>query len=89
MMKTTTLTTTMHQMKAQIRQMPKCGSRVGEKQEKSIELSLGVLIAILNLVEIIMIAKIKRKRKLYEILLLSLSVSDFMFGISNVFVNIF
>ena len=49
MMKTTTLTTTMHKMKAQIRQMPKCGSRVGEKQEKSIELSLGVLIAILNL----------------------------------------
>ena len=89
MMKTTTLTTTMHQMKAQIPQMPKCGSRVGEKREKSIELSLGVLIAILNLVEIIMIAKIKRKRKLYEILLLSLSVSDFMFGISNVFVNIF
>ena len=85
----TTLTTTLHQMKAQIPQMPQCGSKVGEKLEKSIELSLGVLIATLNLVEIIMIVKIKRKKKLYEILLLSLSVSDFMFGISNIFVNIF
>ena len=47
------------------------------------------MIAILNLVEITMIVKIKRKKKLCEILLLSLSVSDFMFGISNVFVDIF
>ena len=85
----TKLTTTLHQMKGQIPQMPQCGSKVGEKLEKSTELSLGVLIAILNLVEIIMIVKIKRKKKLYEILLLSLSVSDFMFGISNIFVNIF
>ena len=87
----TRLTTTLRQMKAQIPKMPQCGSQVSSaaKLEKSIELSLGVLIAILNLVEIILIAKIKRKRQLYEILLLSLSVSDFMFGISNVFVNIF
>ena len=88
---TTRLTTTLHQMKSQTPKMPQCGSQVSvdSKLEKSIELSLGVLIAILNLVEIIMIVKIKRKRKLYEILLLSLSVSDFMFGISNVFVNTF
>ena len=52
----------------------------------SILLSLGALIAIVNLVEVIMIAKIKRKKKIYEILLLSLSVSDLMFGILNVFV---
>ena len=86
---TTRLTTTSRQMKAQIPQMPPCGSKVAEKLEKSIELSLGVLIAVLNLVEIVMIVKIKRKKKLYEILLFSLSVSDFMFGISNIFVNIF
>ena len=86
---TTKLSTTLRQMKAQIPQMPQCGSKIGEKLEKSIELSLGVLIAILNLVEIIMIVKIKRKKKQYEILLLSLSVSDFMFGMSNIFVNIF
>ena len=36
-----------------------------------------------------MIAKIKRKMKLYEILLFSLSESDFMFGISNIFINTF
>ena len=64
-----------------------CGSS-NKKIKRSIDLSFGVLIAILNIVEIIMIAKITRKKKIYEILLLSLSVSDCMFGISNVFVSI-
>ena len=53
-----------------------------------IKLSLGVLIAILNLIEIIMIVKIRRKKKIYEVLLLSLSISDLMFGISNVVIPI-
>ena len=53
--------------------------------ERSIDLSIGILIALLNLAEIIIILKIKRKRKVYEILLLSLSVSDCMLGLSNGF----
>ena len=65
-----------------------CGNSNEEKIKRSIDLSFGVLIAILNIVEIIMIAKITRKKKIYEIILLSLSVSDCMFGISNVFVSI-
>ena len=56
------------------------------KLKRSVELSFGLLIAILNIVEIIIIVKIKRK-KMYEILLLSLSVSDCMFGLSNSFVS--
>ena len=54
-----------------------------------IRLSLGgVLIAILNLIEIIMIVKIRRKKKIYEVLLLILPISDLMFGISNVVISI-
>ena len=53
-----------------------------------VKLSLGVLIAILNLLEIIMIVKIRRKKKIYEVLLLSLSISDLMFGISNVVIPV-
>ena len=65
-----------------------CGNVGDAKIKRSIDLTFGVLIAILNLAEIIMIAKIKRKKKIYEIVLLSLSVSDCMFGLSNVFVSV-
>ena len=57
------------------------------KQNRSIDLATGFLIAILNIAEIVMIAKIKRKKRTYEILLMSLSVSDCMFGLSNVLVS--
>ena len=65
-----------------------CGNIGDAKLKRSIDLTFGVLIAILNLAEIIMIAKIKRKKKIYEVVLLSLSVSDCMFGLSNVFVSV-
>ena len=45
-----------------------------------------LVIATLNIIEIIIIAKIKREKK-NEIILLSLSVSDCMFALSNVFVS--
>ena len=64
-----------------------CGSTDLVKQNRSIDLATGFLIAILNITEIVMIAKIKRKKRIYEILLTSLSVSDFMFGLSNVLVS--
>ena len=57
-----------------------------EVLERSIGLSFGILISILNLPEIIIILRIKGKRKIYEILLLSLSASDCMLGLSNAFV---
>lgn len=57
-----------------------------EVLERSIGLSIGILISILNLPEIIIILRIKGKRKIYEILLLSLSASDCMLGLSNAFV---
>ena len=53
--------------------------------ERSIDLSIGILKALLNLAEMIIILKIKRKRKVYEILFLSLSASDCMLGLSNGF----
>ena len=65
-----------------------CSSTNGEKITRSINLSFGLLIALLNVVEIIIITKIKRKKKIYEILLLSLSVSDCLFGLSNAFASI-
>ena len=54
---------------------------------RKIDLAAGILIAILNTVEIAMIGKIRLKKRIYEIILLSLSVSDCMFGLSNVVVS--
>ena len=65
-----------------------CGVTSSEKLERSIGLSTGVFVAILNIVEIVMIAKINRKKRIYEIILMSLSVSDCMFGFSNVIVSL-
>ena len=42
------------------------------------------LLNLLNLAEIIIILKMKREKKVFEIVLISLSASDFMFGLSNV-----
>ena len=56
-------------------------------RNRSIDLATAILIAILNVVEISLIIKIKRKKRIYEIILVSLSVSDCMFGLSNVIVS--
>lgn len=58
------------------------------EMKQSTGLLLGALLALLNLVEIVMIGNFKRKKKIYDIILLSLSVSDCTFGLSNVFLNI-
>ena len=62
-------------------------NRGGENLHRKIDLVAGLLIAILNIVEITMIAKIRRKKRIYEIILISLSISDCMFGLSNVIVS--
>ena len=46
--------------------------------------SLGGLVSILSLIEIIFIVRIKRKKKLYEMLLLSIAFSDLLFGLLNI-----
>ena len=53
------------------------------KFRASIKLSASILVAILNIVEIIFIAKIKRRKRIYEVILVSLSVSDCLFSLSN------
>ena len=56
--------------------------------KQSAGLLLGAVLATLNLVEIVMIGNFKRKKKIYDIILLSLSVSDCTFGVSNVVLNV-
>ena len=52
--------------------------------KRSVDLSIGLLVAILNIIEIILIVRIKRKqKKQFEIILLSLSVADLLYGLSN------
>ena len=65
------------------------GCSADNEFKRSSVLSLSVVIVILNFVEILMILKFKKKNEVYDIILLSLSVSDCLFGLSNVFVNIF
>ena len=50
---------------------------------RTVELCFAVMITVLNVVEIVMISTMKRQKKIYEMLLLSLSVADLLFGISN------
>ena len=67
---------------------PGCGDDHDRGIKRSIDLSAGIITAFLNFAEIILILKMKRRKKFYEIFLLSLSVSDLMFGLSNGFVFI-
>ena len=57
------------------------------KQNRSIDLATGFLIAIINNAEIVMIAKIKLKKRIYKIVLMSLTVSGCMFVLLNVLVS--
>ena len=54
----------------------------------SINLSFGIAVVILNIIEIIFICKLKRKKKIHEILSLSLSISDLLFGLSSGIISI-
>ncbi|XP_057305623.1 octopamine receptor beta-2R-like [Hydractinia symbiolongicarpus] len=51
--------------------------------ERSVDVSLGFLVVILNIIEIILLCRIKRKLKIHEICILSLSITDLFFGMSN------
>ena len=64
-----------------------CGAKDDAKLFRCIDLTTGFLIAILNIMEVIMITKIRRKKRIYEIILASLSISDCMFGLSNIVVS--
>ena len=58
-----------------------------ENLHRKIDLVAGLLIAFLNIAEITMIVNIRRKKRIYEIILMSLSLSDCMYGFSNVIVS--
>jgi len=51
-------------------------------QNRSIDLSFGVLVFVLNVLEVYLLVRVKR-RKIFEEILLSLSVADLLFGLSN------
>lgn len=51
-----------------------------------ISLTMGLAVSILNFIEIVIITKLKKK-KIYEVMLLSLSVSDCMFRLPNTIVS--
>ena len=63
-----------------------CGKKAGAVNNRIILVVLGLIISILNFIEVVIIARL-RKKKVYEMILLSLSVSDCMFGLSNVIVS--
>lgn len=62
---------------------PSKGPNDEQIMKRSIDLTFGLIVVILNIAEIILISRIKRKKKIYEICILSLSVTDLLFGISN------
>ena len=46
-------------------------------------LVLGYIVAVLNMIEILLLKKLPRKLKIYELLIFSMSISDFSFGFSS------
>ena len=62
-------------------------TKSNEELNKSISLGFGIAVVILNVIEITVICRLKRK-KIYEILLLSLSFADLLFGVSNSILSI-
>lgn len=61
-------------------------SSCDRRLRRSIDLLFGIveLLNLLNLAEIIIILEMKREKKVFEIVIISLSASDFMFGSSNI-----
>ena len=53
-----------------------------------LDLSISIIVCIVNIAEIIVIAMIKRRKTIYEKLLLSLSVADGLFGFVNGFLQV-
>ena len=58
-----------------------------EKIKRSVDIAIGLLVCILNLIEIILILRLKRKRN-FEVVLLSLCVADMFFGISKGIISV-
>ena len=54
----------------------------------SLDISFGFLVFVLNLCEISMLSRLKRRWSNYEVVLLSLSVADMLFGLSNVSIGV-
>uniref|UniRef100_A0A7M5VH41 G-protein coupled receptors family 1 profile domain-containing protein n=1 Tax=Clytia hemisphaerica TaxID=252671 RepID=A0A7M5VH41_9CNID len=44
---------------------------------------LGYIVSVLNMIEILLLKKLPRKLKIYELLIFSMSISDFSFGFSS------
>ena len=50
---------------------------------KSIEFVFGIVVMVLNIAEIVLISRLKGKKKIYEVFLISLSCADLLFGLSS------
>lgn len=48
-----------------------------------VDIAISLAVCILNVIEIIVLSRLPRKLKIYEIVLFSLSIADFLFGLSK------
>ena len=63
------------------------GHREKERYKRSFDVIFGIIVIILNALQIIIICQMRRKKTIYVKYLLSLSVTDLLFGLSNVIVS--
>ena len=54
---------------------------------RSFDATLGVLVVILNSIQIVLILRMARNKTIYLKLLLSLAVADLLFGLSNIVIS--
>ena len=50
-----------------------------------VSLILGVVVAVLNAIELFLLKRLPRKMKIYELLIFSMSISDLLFGVASFF----
>ena len=54
-----------------------------EEIQVYIDATLGVIFTMINIIQIIVICRMKRAKKIFEMFILSLSIADFLFSFSN------
>lgn len=62
--------------------------REAQALQRWLDLPLGFIVVILNICEVIILARLENKRKVYECYLLSLSITDLLFGLWKISVSV-
>ena len=61
---------------------------LSNQTQASLDISFGCLVTVLNLFEIMVLSRLKRRCSNYEVVLFSLSIADLLYGLSNISIGV-